>query len=80
MAGLDDPYSFYYNPKEYKEMMDNLKSKELVETILSTKGVLDIVINDPLDFGVIEDVRIVTGYKPKAFSATLQEIDAAIEK
>ena len=44
------------------------------------KGVLDIVINDPLDFGVIEDVRIVTGYKPKAFSATLQEIDAAIEK
>ena len=28
--------------------------------------------------GVIEDVRIVTGYKPKAFSATLQEIDAAI--
>ena len=44
------------------------------------KGILDIVINDPLDFGVIEDVRIVTGYKPKAFSATLQEIDAAIEK
>ncbi|MBP5446313.1 MAG: Flp pilus assembly complex ATPase component TadA [Acholeplasmatales bacterium] len=44
------------------------------------KGVLDIVINDPLDFGIIEDVRIVTGYKPKAFSATLQEIDAAIEK
>ena len=46
----------------------------------TAKGVLDIVINDPLDFGVIEDVRIVTGYKPKAFSATLQEIDAAIEK
>ena len=44
------------------------------------RGVLDIVINDPLDFGVIEDVRIVTGYKPKAYSATLQEIDAAIEK
>ena len=46
----------------------------------TAKGVLDIVINDPLDFGVIEDVRIVTGYKPKAFSATIQEIDAAIEK
>lgn len=44
------------------------------------KNTLDIVVNDPLDFGIIEDVRILTGYKPKAFSATLQEIDAAIEK
>lgn len=43
-------------------------------------GCLHIVVNDPLDFGIIEDVRIVTGYRPKAFSATLQEIDAAIEK
>lgn len=23
MAGLDDPYSFYYNPKEYKEMQED---------------------------------------------------------
>jgi carboxyl-terminal processing protease len=27
MAGLDDPYSFYYNPKEYKEMMDDDEGK-----------------------------------------------------
>ncbi|QTE71215.1 S41 family peptidase [Clostridiales bacterium FE2011] len=27
MAGLDDPYSFYYNPKEYKEMMEDDEGK-----------------------------------------------------
>ena len=41
---------------------------------------LHVAVSDPLDFGVIEDLRVLTGYKPRAFSATVQEIETAIEK
>lgn len=36
--------------------------------------------SDPLDFIVIEELRILTGYRPKAFSAPKNEIISQIEK
>jgi len=36
--------------------------------------------DDPLDFGVFEELRILTGYAPKAYSSTKNEIIAQIEK
>jgi type IV pilus assembly protein PilB len=36
--------------------------------------------SDPLDFAVFEELRILTGYSPKAYSATKNEIITQIEK
>ncbi|HOW37432.1 MAG TPA: ATPase, T2SS/T4P/T4SS family [Bacillota bacterium] len=36
--------------------------------------------DDPLDFGVFEELRVLTGYSPKAYSSTKNEIIAQIEK
>ncbi|MFH0992797.1 MAG: ATPase, T2SS/T4P/T4SS family, partial [bacterium] len=36
--------------------------------------------DDPLDFDVFEELRILTGYSPKAYSATKNEIVSHIEK
>ena len=36
--------------------------------------------HDPLDFSVFEEMRMVTGYRPKAFSATRNDILNQIEK
>ncbi len=36
--------------------------------------------HDPLDFSVFEEMRMVTGYRPKAFSATKNDILNQIEK
>jgi type IV pilus assembly protein PilB len=36
--------------------------------------------HDPLDFAVFEEMRMVTGYRPKAFSATKNDILNQIEK
>jgi type IV pilus assembly protein PilB len=36
--------------------------------------------DDPLDFGVFEELRVLTGYSPKAYSATKNEIIVQIEK
>ena len=41
---------------------------------------LYVAVNDPLDFAVVEDIRVVTGYKPRVFTALRNEIDSAIEK
>lgn len=41
---------------------------------------LFVAVNDPLDFAVVEDLRVVTGYKPRVFTALKNEIDSAIEK
>ncbi|MBU0996472.1 MAG: Flp pilus assembly complex ATPase component TadA [Firmicutes bacterium] len=35
---------------------------------------------DPLNFSVFEELRIITGYRPRAFSATFSEIEREIEK
>ncbi len=35
---------------------------------------------DPLNFSVFEELRIITGYRPRAFSATFGEIEREIEK
>ncbi|MDD4194641.1 MAG: ATPase, T2SS/T4P/T4SS family [Acholeplasmataceae bacterium] len=36
--------------------------------------------SDPLDFGVFEELRMLTGLRPKAFSATKNDIISQIEK
>jgi len=36
--------------------------------------------HDPLDFAVFEEMRMITGYRPKAFSATKNDILNQIEK
>ena len=36
--------------------------------------------NDPLDFAVGEEIRILTGFQPKAFSAPKNDILSQIEK
>ncbi|HCB66907.1 MAG TPA: type II secretion system protein GspE [Acholeplasmataceae bacterium] len=36
--------------------------------------------HDPLDFSVFEELRMITGYRPKAFSATKNDILNQIEK
>lgn len=36
--------------------------------------------SDPLDFVVVEELRVLTGYRPKAFSAPKNEIISQIEK
>lgn len=41
---------------------------------------LYVAVNDPLDFAVVEDIRVVTGYKPRVYTALRNEIDSAIEK
>lgn len=41
---------------------------------------LTFAIADPLDFFVFEELRVMTGYRPKAFSSTKNEIETAIEK
>ena len=41
---------------------------------------LIFAIADPLDFFVFEELRVMTGYRPKAFSSTKNEIETAIEK
>lgn len=35
---------------------------------------------DPMNFSVFEELRIITGYRPRAFSATFGEIEREIEK
>lgn len=35
---------------------------------------------DPLNFTVVEELRIMTGYRPRAYSATASEIEREIEK
>ena len=36
--------------------------------------------SDPLDFAVVEELRLMTGYRPKMFAAPKNEIDTQIEK
>jgi len=43
-------------------------------------GKLYFATDDPLDFDVFEELRILTGFSPKAYSSTKNEIIAQIEK
>ena len=43
-------------------------------------GKLMFATSDPLDFSVVEELRLATGYRPKAFSAPKNDILTQIEK
>lgn len=44
------------------------------------EGKLMFATSDPLDFNVVEELRLATGYRPKAFSAPKNDILTQIEK
>ena len=50
MAGLEDPYSFYYNPKEYKEMQeDDEEASYSITTGVRSNSLKDIIsIESPM--------------------------------
>ncbi len=41
---------------------------------------LYLAVNDPLDFAAFEQIRALTGYRPRFFLAPIEEIKAAIEE
>lgn len=63
-----------------KLVNEDFARRKLVLPLKVEGNHIHVAINDPLDYGIGEDIRIMTGYKPKLFSATKQEIESAIEK
>lgn len=71
-----------YNVDEnaIKLVNEDFARRKLVLPLKIEGNHIHVAINDPLDYGIGEDIRIMTGLKPKLFSATKQEIETAIEK